>query len=175
VPILDPAARHEAAACDLVLQVLESFGEARLTAQGASMIPALWPGDMLLVHRMDAGRVSPGDIVLCRRVGGLRAHRLLAKLQTASGTVLVTRGDALSEDDPPQPAAGMLGRVSAVVRGQAQRPLSRRLSFGQTMVALLARRSAWATRILVRAHSVPAAVRAGRGFCSQEALCPPSR
>ncbi len=163
--MLDPAGVREALERDLAVEVLAACGQLRLTAQGASMIPAVWPGDTLLVQRADAGQVSPGDIVLCRWAGGLRAHRLRAKAGSGDDTSLVTRGDAMSENDPPVPAIDLLGRVSAVVSGQNYRLPRPRLSLGERVIALLARRSARATRLLLRARSVAAALPAGRGAC----------
>jgi signal peptidase I len=163
--MLDSACVRESVKRDLALEALASFGEIHLSVQGASMIPALWPGDTLLVRRTDVNHVSPGDIVLCRWPGGLRIHRLLAKLETGGDTLLVTRGDALSENDPPAPASELLGRVSAVVSSRNHRVPRRQLSVGEALLALLARRSTWATRILLGARRMAAAVPAWRGCC----------
>lgn len=156
------AGAREAVKRDLALEVLGCSGEVRLKAQGASMIPALWPGDMLVVRWTDVDRVSPGDIVVCRWAGGLRIHRLLAKQSAGGGTFLVTRGDALPRSDPPVPASDLLGRVSAIVSGRRHRVPCRRLNFFETLAALTARRSAWATRMLLRARSVAVSVPAWR-------------
>jgi hypothetical protein len=163
--MLDLAGMPEAVKRDLAVEALASFGEIRLIAQGTSMIPALWPGDTLLVRQADVEQVSPGDILLCRWAGGLRIHRLLAKVGRSGATLLVTRGDALSGKDPPVPASDLLGRVSAVVSGQVHKVPRRQLSFGQEAVALLVRRSAWATRFLLRARFLAATGPARRGCC----------
>jgi signal peptidase I len=163
--MVDPAGAREAVKRDLALEALASFGEVRLSVQGASMVPALWPGDTLLVRRVHVEELSPGDIVVCRRDGGLRIHRLLAKAAGGGGTLLVTRGDALSENDPPVAASELLGRVSAVISGRRLRVPRPRLSFGGTAVAFLVRRSAWAMRLLLRTRSAAASVAAGRGLC----------
>lgn len=163
--MVDPAGGRAAAKRDLALEALASFGEIRLSVQGASMVPALWPGDTLLLRRTPVEELSPGDIVACRWDGGLRIHRLLGKAASGGGTLLVTRGDALPENDPPVAASDLLGRVSAVVSGQRLRVPRQRLSLGQAVVASLVRRSAWAMRLLLRARSAAASVAAGRGLC----------
>jgi signal peptidase I len=163
--MLDLAGMSEVVKRDLAVEALASFGQLRLIAQGTSMIPGLWPGDTLLVRQADVEQVSPGDILLCRWAGGLRIHRLLAKVATSGATLLVTRGDALSGNDPPVPASDLLGRVSAVVSGRVHKVPRRQLSFGQEAVALLVRRSAWATRLLLRARFLAATAPARRGCC----------
>jgi hypothetical protein len=95
----------------------------------------------------------------------LREDPLLAKVATSGATLLVTRGDALSGNDPPVPASDLLGRVRAVVCGQVHKVPRRQLSFGQAAVALLVRRSAWAPRLLLRARFLAATAPARRGCC----------
>ena len=36
---------------DLAAEVLRQFGEVRLKVTGASMLPSVWPGDVLTVRR----------------------------------------------------------------------------------------------------------------------------
>jgi len=38
----------------LAIDVLRSVGEARLAVSGGSMLPSLWPGDVLEIHRVAA-------------------------------------------------------------------------------------------------------------------------
>jgi len=76
MPDLAPAA--DALKCDLAAEVLRSSGQLRLRVSGASMLPALWPGDILTVHRHDPTQLRPGDLVLAARNGGLAVHHLLA-------------------------------------------------------------------------------------------------
>ena len=39
---------------DLAVEVLRSFGTAKLPVTGASMLPSFWPGDILEVHRQSS-------------------------------------------------------------------------------------------------------------------------
>ena len=60
----------------------------RLKATGTSMLPAVWPGDILTVSRRATAELQPGQIILCYRNHCFVAHRLVGQ----SGDSLVTRG-----------------------------------------------------------------------------------
>lgn len=107
---MEPQQRSEVA-CELVAEVARSFGEVRLKVTGASMIPSLWPGDIITVRR-DATSLKPGQIVLYRREGRLVAHRITR----VRGDLLSTRGDSLPCDDPPIHAPDIVGQVISLVR-----------------------------------------------------------
>jgi hypothetical protein len=68
----------------LFREVLRSFGEARLAVTGASMLPSIWPGDILEVRRQSAAEICPGQLVLFARGGGLVAHRVVSQLSVVS-------------------------------------------------------------------------------------------
>jgi len=107
----------------LFLEVLQSFGEARLAATGTSMLSAIWPGDVLEVHRWNAAQISPGEVVLFARDGRFFAHRVVEKLGQRERTLLVTRGDRLRTPDPPVSPEELLGRVTAVMHAGRRREL----------------------------------------------------
>ena len=67
----------------LFVETLLRFGEGKLAVTGASMLPAVWPGDVLEVRRQEAAGVRPGDVVLFRREGRLVAHRVVEQLEPA--------------------------------------------------------------------------------------------
>ena len=77
---------REQIGCELAAEVLRSSGKLRFRATGVSMLPTVWPGDVLLVHRPHALPVLPGDIVLFARAGRLVAHRVVEKRDTRNGT-----------------------------------------------------------------------------------------
>src|SRR5438876_10513421 len=93
-------ARTEAG-CSLAAEVVSSFGEVCLRVTGSSMLPSVWPGDILTICRTDVTGVLEGEIVLFAREGRLLAHRVLCKLESGDEPLLITRGDSLSEADPP--------------------------------------------------------------------------
>ena len=65
--------RH-AVCCELIQDVARTTGEVRLRVTGASMLPAIWPGDLLTVRRCDLSELEPGQIALYRRDGKLTAY-----------------------------------------------------------------------------------------------------
>lgn len=105
---------------DLWAEVLERFGEARVRVQGGSMLPAVRPGDILVVRRAHLEEFRGGDIALVRRGGRLFAHRVVAVERRAGEIQLLTKGDCLGETDPSAAAAEVLGRVRALARGQRE-------------------------------------------------------
>jgi len=109
--------RREAAACDLVAGAVQQFGALRLRVLGRSMLPAIWPGDVLEVERVAVTALRRSDVILVRRGAWLFAHRLIEVSRGAGGDLLLTRGDAQRREDPPVPAGHVVGRVAAVRRG----------------------------------------------------------
>lgn len=104
--------QRSAAGCELVADVVRGFGSARLKVTGASMIPALWPGDVITVRHDAAAGLLPGQIVLHRREGKLVAHRIVH----IHNDSFFTRGDALPQGDPPISESDIVGKVVAIVR-----------------------------------------------------------
>ncbi|HZQ22005.1 MAG TPA: S24/S26 family peptidase [Terriglobales bacterium] len=100
----------------LALQVLRDFGEVCIRATGTSMLPAVWPGDLLVVQATPIELVRPGDLVLYTRQERWFVHRVVTATSSPSATSLSTRGDALSEVDPPVSYDEMLGRVTVIRR-----------------------------------------------------------
>ena len=112
--------RDHAAKCSLAAEALRRFGELRLRVSGSSMLPALWPGDLLVIRRAPLAELSRGDLVLFLRQGRFFVHRVLEV--SASG--LLTRGDALAAPDPPVSPQELLGRVISIWRnGRSAPPL----------------------------------------------------
>jgi signal peptidase I len=100
-------ARH-----DLAAEVLRQFGEVRLKVNGASMLPSVWPGDVLTVRRRSPAELLPGSIVLCHRDRGFFAHRTVGR----QGDCLITRGDSHLREDPPFSGDEVLGEVVSILR-----------------------------------------------------------
>jgi signal peptidase I len=99
---------------DLTVEILRSGNSVRLKALGSSMLPALWPDDVLTVEPVAATAVRPGDILLCMRDGRFVIHRLI-RCRNEEWT---TRGDAMPVCDPPFQANQVLGRVMEIRRGR---------------------------------------------------------
>ena len=132
----------------LALEVVGSLGEARLAAGGSSMLPAIRPGDVLEVHRESMAGVSIGDIVVFEREARLVTHRVVEKVSGRGGTLLITRGDALRVPDPPVTPEELLGRVTAVLRGE--RRLDPRLTRWARVASWFLARSEFCARVARR-------------------------
>ncbi len=145
----------DAAKCALAVEVLRAFGVLRLRVTGSSMLPSIWPGDVLWFRRCGPDDAKPGDVVLFTRDARLVAHRLVAR----TGECLVTQGDGLAAPDPLLHPDQLVGRACRILRrGRMLRP-ARKLSLAGRAVAALVRRSAGAGRLLTRLSGLQ--VRAG--------------
>jgi Peptidase S24-like len=107
---------RERAKCEIAEEVLRSFGELRFVARGLSMLPAIFPEDVLTVRRESIEDACEGDVVLAGREGRLFAHRVVACVQRHGSGTLITRGDALETTDLPVTENEWLGRVTEVTR-----------------------------------------------------------
>jgi signal peptidase I len=151
-PIVDLALNAvNALKCELAGEVLRSSGKLRLRVTGWSMLPAVMPGDTLVIERVSSDAVSEGDIVLFGRDRRFFVHRVITKGEPQN-TELVTRGDAMRTPDPPVSASDLMGRVSFIVRnGKCLRPSQ---SFPERAVAALVQRSMFAARVVVGVHGL---------------------
>ncbi len=139
-------------ACELAAETLHSEGKLRLQVIGSSMLPAVLPGDVLILERAAAGVIREGDIVLFSRDRRLFAHRVIA---TSIGVDQIqTRGDAMTQVDAPLSHDQLLGRVSKIVRSGNSIDPSRRLRFPQTWIAACAKHSVFARRIVLGMHGM---------------------
>jgi signal peptidase I len=108
---------------DLTAEVLYSFGKVRLRLAGISMLPTLWPGDLLTIEPVDIEQVMRGHLVLYMRENRLVVHRAVECVGGKEQCLWTTRGDALFRTDHPVTAEELLGRVVKVSRcGQSFAP-----------------------------------------------------
>lgn len=87
-----------------------------LSVQTGSMVPAIWPGDAVLVRQAPLSQINSGDIISYvspLHPGLIITHRV-ERVDAASGTV-VTKGDKAALADPAVPIASILGRVDYLV------------------------------------------------------------
>jgi signal peptidase I len=152
---MNPVAASEeahAVRCELAGEVLRSSGTLRLRVMGWSMLPAIWPGDTLVLEPVESAGVSEGDIVLFGRERRLVAHRVIAK--SAGDASILTRGDAMPQCDPPVEKRDLLGKVSLIVRnGKCMEP-GKTPRFSARAVSALVRRSEIAARVVVGVHGM---------------------
>jgi hypothetical protein len=112
---MDSQARDQGR-CSLAAEALQSWGVLKLRATGVSMLPTLWPDDVLTVQCVRPEQVEPGEIVLYMRQDRFFIHRIVSKDLMRDKAYLVTRGDCMSEDDPPVGKSELLGKVIEVRR-----------------------------------------------------------
>jgi len=110
------------------------------------MLPAaLRPGDVLKVRREELPQVATGDIVLLLWQSRLFDRRVIRH----SGTMLITRGDALRAQDPLVSASELLGVVTSISR-KGKLLNGKPFRFRARAVAYLLRRSEWSRRLVLR-------------------------
>jgi hypothetical protein len=101
---------------DLAVEALRASGRVRLAARGYSMLPSLWPGDVLTIHASTLAQLVPADLVLYQREGSFFVHRVVRQTQIDGQVRLITRGDSMPHRDQPVSAQEVLGKVTAVER-----------------------------------------------------------
>jgi len=143
-------AERETLECQLAAEVVRSFGELRLRAAGSSMLPAVWPGDVLSVCGRNPDQALPGDIILFARDGRLFAHRVVKKAIHQGTPYWITRGDRLDRHDPQVSPHELLGRITSIHRGH--RRIIPRLTFWGQAASWFLRRSDFSTRLLMYFH-----------------------
>jgi peptidase S24-like protein len=94
----------------LVAEVLRRGGHVRVRVRirGESMLPTLWPGDLVEIESCSLENVRPGEIVLAQHDERLVLHRLVA-CHRPNGFLL--RGDSVPSPDPVLPPEALLGRL----------------------------------------------------------------
>ena len=143
-----------AVARELAEEVLRRLGKLVLPASGRSMVPAIWPGDCLVVEPAISSNVAPGDIVLFSNAYRFVAHRVVAKNGDADKLRVLTRGDAMATADAPIKSGEILGKVSFIVRnGRCFEP-EKSLRRSERALATLLRRSQTAARVIVGVHGL---------------------
>ena len=133
-------------------ETLSSFGVLRLSALGSSMVPTIFPGDVLTIHRANAHDIRCGDVVLCARDDRFIVHRAVRQVQSSAQLNWLTRGDALAKDDPLVSPSQLLGRVTVIERGN-RRWAPARASLLARLLQFAIRNSGTLLRVLLSWHS----------------------
>lgn len=141
IPSQDPTR----AKCELALEVLTRTGSVQLRVTGSSMLPTVWPGDLVTVQQTSIGQLQPGTLVIFALRCGFVIHRVVEN----TGDLLITRGDRTGRNDPPIAPHQILGHVVAVRRGRKVISPGGTLNCFQKTLALLSRRSSLFTTFLL--------------------------
>ncbi len=155
-----PCSNWSAVRAALVADVLRRSGRLRVrllvrgVIYGESMLPTLWPGDVVQIESCSVEDVRPGEIVLARREDRLVVHRLVAPC-TPNGFLL--RGDCVPGPDPQYPPEALLGRlVRSAGDGRAASAAALRLGLGvkwSRAVGMLFCHCGVARRLALELHS----------------------
>jgi signal peptidase len=158
-------AERRAVSCELVSEVARLAGEVRLKLTGTSMMPAMWPGDIVTVQRCQLADLRPGHVALCRVEGKLLAHRVMRTFHDR----LITRGDSVPCSDPPVEASAIVGYVTNIARDH--RTIDTRHTWHHRALAAVLRRSHLCLRITLRLSSrINARTRPAAPFATSETL-----
>lgn len=151
---------------ELIAAALRPGGEVRLRVRGASMIPAVWPGDVLTVRDADASSLSIGGMAVFVRDGRLLTHRVVGRVHDSEGTLnVVTRGDTTAACDIPVAPSELLGSVVAVVRnGRSVTARALKPSAPMRLFALMMRHADPLRRLILKVHAARRRLREGRGW-----------
>ena len=142
------AAIVDSAKCDLAAEILRTNGSLRLRAWGSSMLPAIWPGDVLVIQKREIRQVAVGETAVFFSSGRVTAHRVICH----RGTFLVTQGDSVPQPEPALTAENLQGVVVSIERnGKAFAPALRPALVARGTAAVL-RRSDLAVKVWLRVH-----------------------
>jgi Peptidase S24-like len=142
----------------LIAEMLRGGGDVYLKAWGVSMLPSVWPGDVLTVQSAGCAEVVPGDIVLVMCDDRFFVHRLVETHRDKDCLLWTTRGDAMPHNDLPVAASELLGLVVGVSRANRSFVPSRRVSLFQSLLAQMLCRSDRFRNLALRIHAARQAV-----------------
>jgi hypothetical protein len=86
----------------------DSLKSLRMRVYGESMLPALWPGDMVDIESCSVSELRAGEIVLACRNGRLFLHRFVEQCDLGS---FLLCGDSMPGPDQRFPQEALLGRL----------------------------------------------------------------
>jgi hypothetical protein len=136
----------------LAAELLQATGKLRLIARGNSMLPTLWPGDLLVIEKLGLAHAQVGDVILFARQDRFYIHRILRRDYTPVGPCLVTRGDAMPEADEPVLPFELLGKVIEIESGDKRTPVPP-CSWMRRGIGLMLAHSARMRGLALRCHA----------------------
>ncbi len=140
---------------ELIAEEFRAGREVRFRVTGSSMVPTVWPGDVIVVRPVDAGPVRPGGLLLFRRDGRLVVHRVVGRSLRENSLQFITRGDAVGRCDFPVPSSDVVGVVRAVSRhGTEPAAAVGETSLAKRLVSFAVRRSQVVRRVVLTVHAL---------------------
>ena len=110
--VLPPGIRQ-----DYLHSVRQSGKRIVLNTVGASMAPLIRPGARVEIECVPISDILHGDIILFERSGGLVLHRVIRRIQDASGIVFTEKGDSQLFGSKVREEF-VLGRVTRIQNGE---------------------------------------------------------
>lgn len=142
----------EDSARSMAAEVLQASGVLRLGVTGSSMLPTLWPGDIVTLVAM-THEPQVGEIVLFRRCDQFVIHRVIQVAPSAGPSQITTRGDCMNDEDSMIAASDVLGRVTMVQRGSREFSVANRVSLPGKGIRWLLSRSDFLSNFALRWHA----------------------
>jgi len=136
--------------CGVAAAILSSFGQVRFRVVGTSMIPTVWPNDVVTIGHVDVLSIRPSQIVLVRVEYGFVLHRVVR----CDSKSLTSRGDSVGFEDPPVGLDQVLGRLIEIERGGVSLKPPGRLGLPSKLIRYIVCRSRWSRSVMVRAHAL---------------------
>lgn len=112
----------------LAADILHARSPIQVRVFGTSMLPSIWPGDLLAIENCDASEIRGGDIIRFMQAGRFVIHRVITVANDSGNIGWITRGDSMTREDLPVSEKHFLGRVCSIRRKSRWVPPPRHLS-----------------------------------------------
>jgi signal peptidase I len=100
---------------DVGFSLLAEGRTIRVRADGYSMYPGIKPGSVIYIEPLPDDKFpAVGEITALKKDSGFIVHRLVRIFEEGGMKYVVTRGDSMREEDDPEPASHIAGRVARV-------------------------------------------------------------
>jgi signal peptidase I len=127
-------------------QTLSKSLTVEICMSGSSMRPAIEDGDLVTIEPISDGKINQGDIILYQsRFDTAVIHRVIRIERSSSERLVITRGDAASQNDLAIPLTKILGRVKNIERaGESIKIVRPKSKFSRWISSLFKRLKFWA-------------------------------
>lgn len=123
-----------------IAESLASRGRVSLCVYGASMLPWVRPGDIVMIRKSNTESLRCGQLVLFRRNNSLFVHRVVNKAGALEAAQFFVKGDAHPTSDGLMEQGELLGRVMWLYRKGRRIDLDAR---GQRVFGVFLSRLSW--------------------------------
>ena len=134
----------------IAVDALRRGGRLRLQVRGESMLPSVWPHDMVEIADCPLEDVHQGEIVLALREDRLFLHRFLGR---RGQDEFLLRGDSMPAPDPIFPSTCFHGRVVQIARAGRTIPFPVKLRPWSRVLGVLLCYCGIARRLALKVHN----------------------